>query len=132
MEQRRQVQCLIITCIVLNKSTRINVRFCYCLIQSLISTIRGSTKEKEKQKQKQQMFCKSSQARGRAEEEASYHPPCCFSNSYVCFCSIDMLKLSSINVDSFSPNNSKQLTLKINFNFIGKALHICLHHDCAA
>lgn len=51
---------------------------------------------------------------------------------HICFSCNDMLNLSSINVDSFLLNNSKQLPLKINFNFTGKALHVRLHHDYAA
>lgn len=113
----------------LPKSTRINVRFCYCLIYSLISTIRERTKEKGSNWRSSKCFA-GAVKRYKAEEGASYHPRLNVS-AVVTFasCCNDKLKLSSINVDLFSPNNSKQLPLKINFNFVGKALHICLHCD---
>lgn len=113
----------------LPKSTRINVIFCYCLIYSLISTFRERTKEKGSNCRNSKCFAEAVKG-DKAEEGASYHPRLDVSAvvTLVPFCN-DKLKLSSINADLFSPNNSKQLPLKINFNFVGKTLHICLHHD---
>lgn len=113
----------------LPKSTRINVRFCYCLIYSLISTIKERTKVKGSNCRSSKCFAEAVK-RDKAEEGASYHSHLDVS-AVVTFapCCNDKLKLPSINVGLFSPNNSKQLPLKINFNFVGKTVHICLHHD---